>query len=132
MPGLSLLDVSIFSPTETEAGQEKGAKVCFDWLKLSANNDVEALETPIGLLPKYEDLKKFITAIDEEYPKPLYDMQLSIFLDNIMKRIVMQTKESCRETIFPKRLFAVYSRQKEELLAQKGKFGAIVALDKLS
>ncbi len=39
-------------------GEKRDVKVWMGWLELYAHGDVEAIETPVGMLPKYEDLKK--------------------------------------------------------------------------
>ena len=113
-------------------GEKKDVKVWLGWLELYANKDVEAIETPMGMLPKYEDLQKLFATIDKEYPKSLYDMQFAIYVDNIIARIDLQNESYSKEKDVPARLFEVYKKQKEELLALKEKFGAIIAIDDLS
>ncbi len=113
-------------------GEKKDVKVWLGWLELYANKDVEAIETPMGMLPKYEDLQKLFATIDKEYPKSLYDMQFAIYVDNIIDRIDLQYEAYNKEKDVPTRLFEVYTKQKEELSVLKEKFGAIVAIDDLS
>jgi phosphoenolpyruvate carboxykinase (GTP) len=112
-------------------GEKKDVKAWLGWLELYANHEVEAIETPIGMLPRYEDLQKLFADIGKEYPKPLYDMQFALYVDNIVQRIDLQRQEYSKEENIPERLFEVYAEQKKELLALKEKFGAIVAIDKL-
>jgi phosphoenolpyruvate carboxykinase (GTP) len=112
-------------------GEKKDVKAWLGWLELYANHEVEAIETPIGMLPRYEDLQKLFAGIDKEYPKSLYDMQFALYVDNIVQRIDLQRQEYSKEENIPERLFEVYAAQKKELLALKEKFGAIVAIDKL-
>lgn len=113
-------------------GEKKDVKVWLGWLELYANNDVEAIASPIGMLPKYEDLKQLFAGIEKEYPKSLYDMQFSLYVDNIVSRIDLQHHEYSKEKNIPKRLFTTYAKQKEELLALKERYGAVVNIDKLS
>jgi GTP-dependent phosphoenolpyruvate carboxykinase len=54
-------------------GEKRDVKAWLGWLELYANGDVKAIETPIGFIPKYEDLKKLFAGINKEYPKALYD-----------------------------------------------------------
>lgn len=110
-------------------GEKKDVRVWLGWLELYAHGEVEAISTPIGMLPKYEDLKKLFAAIDKEYPKELYDMQFALYADNIIQRIDLQTEAYSKEESIPQQLYNVYRRQKEELLALKEKFGSIVAVD---
>ncbi len=107
-------------------GEKKDVKVWLGWLELYAHGDVEAIETPIGFIPKYEDLKKLFDGISKEYPKSLYDMQFSFYIDNILKRIDLQTEAFGKEKNLPPQLFKVYEKQKAELLSYKEKYGSIV------
>ena len=113
-------------------GEKKDVKVWLGWLELYANGDVEAIETPIGFIPKYEDLKKLFDGIDKEYPKSLYDMQFALYVDNIIKRLDLQTEAYSKEKNLPAQLFKVYEKQKAELLALKEKFGAVVSVEQLA
>jgi len=44
-------------------GEKRDVKVWLGWLELRAHGDVEAIETPIGFIPKYGDLKRLFTKI---------------------------------------------------------------------
>ncbi len=113
-------------------GQKRDVKVWLGWLDLFANGDVQAIDSPIGWLPHYEDLKKLFDGIGKEYPKALYDMQFALYVDNILNRIDMQTEAYRQEDDIPAQLYTVYEKQKEELLALKEKYGSIVNIDNLS
>ncbi len=55
------------------------------WLERRSHGEVDAIDTPIGYLPKYEDLKSlFKSRIDKEYPEDLYVKQFSLYIDNIV------------------------------------------------
>ena len=112
-------------------GEKKDVHVWLGWLELYVNGDVEAIETPIGFLPKYEDLKKlFNDKIQKEYTVELYTMQFSLYIDNIVARIDLQTEEYQKDPDTPARFFELYKVQKNALLALKEKEGAVVAPDK--
>ncbi|MCJ7684982.1 MAG: phosphoenolpyruvate carboxykinase (GTP), partial [Desulfobacteraceae bacterium] len=65
-------------------GEKKDVHVWMGWLERRVHNDVSAIATPIGLLPKYEDLKElFKSLIDKEYDRELYNRQFSLYIDNI-------------------------------------------------
>jgi len=113
-------------------GEKKDVRVWLGWLELYAHGDVEAIETPIGMLPKYDDLKQLFGGINKEYPKELYDMQFTLYIDNIVHRIDLQSEAYSRENNIPTQLFNVYRKQKEALLGLKEKFGSQVPVDKLS
>ncbi len=113
-------------------GEKRDVKVWLGWLELFAHGDVEGLETPIGYLPKYEDLKKLFSGIDKEYPKSLYEMQFALYIDKIVARIDLQTEAYGNEENLPPQLFEVYAAQKAELAALKDEHGPIVQPDQLS
>lgn len=112
-------------------GEKKDVKVWLGWLELFANGDVEAITTPIGYLPKYEDLVTLFQAINKEYPKSLYDMQFSLYVDKIVDRLDLQRDAYSKEPEVPQILFKIYENQKNELLQLKEKFGSIIPIDKL-
>ncbi len=112
-------------------GEKKDVKVWLGWLELFAHGDVESIETPVGFLPKYADLVPLFKSIDKEYPKSLYDMQFSLYLDKIIERIELQKEAYAKEDGIPDKLFEIYAQQKTDLEQLKEKFGAIVPADKL-
>ena len=111
-------------------GEKKDVRVWLGWLELYAHGDVDAIETPIGMLPKYEDLKKLFDGINKAYPKNLYDMQFTLYVDNIIHRIDLQTEAYSREHNIPAQLFNIYRKQKEELLKLKEQYGPTVEVEK--
>ncbi len=114
-------------------GEKRDVKVWLGWLELYAHGDVEAIETPIGLLPKYDDLKSlFNDKIDKEYSKELYEMQFSLYIDNIIARIDLQKNAYSNEKNLPGKLFEIYDAQKSGLEVLKEKFGSVVKPDQYS
>jgi phosphoenolpyruvate carboxykinase (GTP) len=112
-------------------GEKKDVRAWLGWLELFANGEVEAITTPIGYLPKYEDLVPLFKTIDKEYPKSLYDMQFSLYIDKIVHRLDLQREAYSKEPELPQMIFKVYENQKKELLQLREKFGAIIPMDKL-
>ncbi|MFO7750782.1 MAG: phosphoenolpyruvate carboxykinase (GTP) [Desulfobacteraceae bacterium] len=116
----------------TLLGEKKDVKVWLAWLDRYAHGEVDHIDTPIGHLPRYDDLKTlFDRIIRKPYPKELYLKQFSLYLDNIMKRIDLQHRAYSREENIPETLFRVLETQKEELLALKERHGSIVSPDLL-
>ena len=107
-------------------GEKKDVKVWLGWLELYANGDVESIETPIGFIPKFDDLNKLFAGISKEYTKDTYSMQFSLYIDKIVSRIDLQTEAYKKEENIPAKLYQVYEKQKKELLALKDKKGAVV------
>ncbi|RJQ78080.1 MAG: phosphoenolpyruvate carboxykinase (GTP) [Desulfobacteraceae bacterium] len=107
-------------------GEKRDVKVWLSWLERRAHNEVQAIDTPIGLLPKYADLKAlFKQRINKEYPRELYDKQFSLYIDNIIKRIDLQIEAYGKEKNLPARLFEVLKAQRQGLMALKEKYGSI-------
>ncbi len=108
-------------------GEKKDVKTWMAWLEQRAHREVDAIETPIGYLPKYEDLKRlFKERIDKEYPEDLYTKQFSLYIDNIVARIDLQEEAYGKEQHIPARLFDILEKQRAELMALKEKYGPIV------
>jgi phosphoenolpyruvate carboxykinase (GTP) len=113
-------------------GEKRDVRVWLAWLERKAHNDVDHIDSPIGLLPKYEDLRELFTSIiDKEYPKELYQKQFSLYLDNILNRIDLQLEAYGKETGIPARLFEILGEQREELLKLREAHGPVVSPDQL-
>ena len=97
------------------------------WLERRAHNEVDAIETPIGFIPVYEDLRRlFKELIDKDYPEALYAKQFSIYADNILSRIALQLEAYSQEDNTPQRLFDILQEQQRDLMALKEACGPIV------
>ena len=108
-------------------GEKRDVKVWLAWLERRAHGEVEAIETPIGYVPRYEDLKTlFSTIIDKAYPESLYNQQFSLYIDNILGRIELQIEAYRKEEQIPVQLFKVLEAQQEGLTHLKNQFGPVV------
>ena len=113
-------------------GEKRDVRVWLAWLERKAHNDVDHIDSPIGLLPKYEDLRElFASIIDKKYPRELYQKQFSLYLDNILNRIDLQLEAYGKETGIPARLFEILGEQREELLKLREAHGPVVSPDQL-
>lgn len=113
-------------------GEKRDVKVWLAWLERHAHGDVESIETPIGCLPKFNDLKElFQSIINKEYAKELYARQFSLYIDNIIGRTELQIEAYGKEANVPEKLFEVLNEQKTSLLELRDRFGAIVTPDEL-
>ena len=109
-------------------GEKRDVKAWLGWLERRAHQDVDAIETPIGYLPKYEDLKDlFRDIINKDYPQELYAQQFSLYIEKILARIDLQTEAYRKEENIPERLFAVLLEQRSGLLSLQEKFGPIAS-----
>jgi len=108
-------------------GEKRDVKVWLSWLERRAHGEVEAIPTPIGELPKYEDLHSlFQSIITKDYPESLYVKQFSLYLDNILKRIDLQITAYGKELNVPDRLFEILKKQRDGLMALKDLHGSVV------
>jgi phosphoenolpyruvate carboxykinase (GTP) len=114
-------------------GEKRDVKAWMAWLERRAHGEVEAIDTPIGYLPKYEDLKNlFKSKIDKDYPEDLYNKQFSLYIDNIIGRIDLQVEAYGKEKHIPQKLYDILKEQRQELVALKDKYGAIVTPQQLA
>lgn len=66
----------------------KDKHVWLKWMDLRVNKEADAIETPIGYIPKYEDLKKlFKKVLGKEYNKEDYDEQFKIRIPECIAKI---------------------------------------------
>jgi phosphoenolpyruvate carboxykinase (GTP) len=97
------------------------------WAEGRVHGDYEALETPIGFIPRYPDLKKlFRTLLDKVYSEDDYKIQFSIRIDNYLEKME-RMKESFRdEEDIPQEFWEVHNKIKGELVALKTNTGRTV------
>jgi phosphoenolpyruvate carboxykinase (GTP) len=113
-------------------GEKRDVKVWLSWLARFAHGEVQAIETPIGFVPEYKDLKQlFASLIDKQYSRELYDRQFSIYIDNILARIELQREAFGKEKNLPEELFKVYDEWTAGLLELKEVYGNVVTPNKL-
>ena len=108
-------------------GEKKDVKVWLSWLERMAHGDIASIETPIGRLPKYDDLKElFSSLIKKDYSYELYEKQFSLYIDKIISRLDLQHAAYKKEENIPERFFEILDEQKKGLETLKAEFGAIV------
>ena len=127
-----LIDCARGGDLDKLLGEKRDVKAWLTWLEKYAHGEVKAIETPIGYIPRYEDLRKiFKELVDKEYSRELYVKQFSFYVDNILARIQLQEDAYRKEKKMPARIFEVYEEQKKGLLALKEKHGPIVKPESL-
>jgi phosphoenolpyruvate carboxykinase (GTP) len=106
--------------------------VWIKWMEKRVHHEVEALETPTGYLPKYEDLRKlFKEVLDKNYAKEDYVKQFTIRIpENLAKidRVSRFYQENVTDT--PLELFGLLYMQRQRLLDAKEKFGDYISPEK--
>jgi phosphoenolpyruvate carboxykinase (GTP) len=127
-----LTDAARGGTSQKLLGEKRDVKAWMAWLERRAHKEVEAIETPVGYLPKYEDLKDlFNSKIDKEYPQDLYVKQFSLYIDHIIARIDLQIEAYGKEANIPVKLFEALNEQKEGLQILKNKYGSVVTPSRL-
>ncbi len=104
-------------------------EVWLKWMELRTHRDVEAIETPTGHIPLYEDLKElFEEVLDKDYTEEEYEKQFTIrvtkHLDKI-KRIKNIYEEDIQDP--PEELFEELEKQKKRLKEAKEKHGDYIS-----
>ncbi len=134
MAGLNyfLTDAARGGTSQKLLGEKRDVKAWMAWLERRAHKEAEAIETPIGYLPKYKDLKDlFSSKIDKQYPQDLYVRHFSLYIDHIIARIDLQIEAYGKEANIPAKLFEVLQEQKEGLQILRKKYGSVVSPSQL-
>ncbi len=109
-------------------GEKRDVIVWLSWLERYCHGEVPIIETPIGYIPQYKNLKVlFSELLGKDYPVGVYDQQFSLYVDKILYRIDLQEESYKEEEKIPGRLFDIYAEQRTALLDLKAQFGPIVA-----
>ncbi|MCK4797437.1 MAG: phosphoenolpyruvate carboxykinase (GTP) [Spirochaetes bacterium] len=99
-------------------------KVWLLWAEGRVHNEYDAIKTPIGLIPKYEDLNALFKQIfNREYTKDDYVKQFSIKIPNYLAKIQRMEKIYNDEPNIPKEFTNIMNNQKQSLLNCKTKYG---------
>ena len=103
--------------------QKVDKKVWLYWMEGRVHGEYEAIETPIGLIPKYEDLKHLFKQIfDRNYERADYEAQFSLKLSGLLARLGRIEKIFAEEEGVPAEFFEHLAQQKQRLLQAQNKF----------
>ena len=109
--------------------EREDKRVWLKWMELRTHGDVDAIKTPTGYIPKYEDLKRlFSDVLGKDYPKEDYIKQFTFRIpENLAKtdRIIRIYKNEVIDT--PDLVFEVLKAQKERLLETQKKYGDYIS-----
>lgn len=109
-------------------------KVWLKWAELRVHNEVGAIKTPTGLIPKYQDLRKlFKEVLNKDYSEDSYIKQFTVRVpENLAKvdRIEKIYRTQVKDT--PEILFKVLDEQRQRLLTAREKYGDYIQPDKLA
>ncbi|HJW65991.1 MAG TPA: phosphoenolpyruvate carboxykinase (GTP) [Candidatus Bathyarchaeia archaeon] len=106
--------------------------VWIKWMELRVHGEVEAMRSPTGYLPKYEDLRRlFSRVLNKDYDLEDYVKQFTIRVpENLGKieRVQRFYQENVSDT--PLELFGILYMQRGRLLQAKASFGDYISPEK--
>ena len=108
--------------------------VWLKWMELRSHREVEAIKTPTGLIPKYEDLKRlFREVLDKEYPEKDYIEQFTVRVAENLARIErVEAFYRTKVPDTPQIVFEVLEEQKQRLSLAREKYEDYISPNKLS
>ncbi|MBU1004260.1 MAG: phosphoenolpyruvate carboxykinase (GTP) [Nanoarchaeota archaeon] len=99
-------------------------KIWLLWVEGRVHNEFNAIETPIGFIPTYDDLKGlFKKVFDRDYTKEEYEQQFSIRIPKLLEKLDRMEKVYGQEEGLPEVFLEHLKQEKERLLKAKEKFG---------
>ncbi len=103
--------------------------VWIKWMELRVHKEVEALKTPTGYIPKYDDLRKlFKQVLNKNYAKDDYIKQFTIRVpENLAKieRVQRFYQENVSDT--PLEMFGILYMQRQRLLEANQRYGDYIS-----
>ncbi len=106
--------------------------VWLKWMELRSHNEVGAIKTPTGLIPRYEDLKKlFKEVLGKKYSKDDYVKQFTLRVpEHLAKidRIMAIYRDKVPGT--PKIVFEVLEEERKRLAEARKKYGDYIPPEK--
>ena len=101
--------------------EKNDKKVWYKWMELRVNGDVDAIKTPTGYIPLYEDLARlFKEVLGKEFSRDLYDELFRFRVaENLKKleRLEKIYKEQVKNT--PARVFEVFEEARRRILGRE-------------
>jgi len=110
---------------ENFLNHKKDKRVWLKWMELRAHGEAEAIETPTGRIPKYDDLKRlFGEVFNKDYSEEEYAEQFTLRIPENLAKIERITK-IYREKVndVPDVLFTALEEQRKRLEQARGKHG---------
>ncbi|HEG44357.1 MAG TPA: phosphoenolpyruvate carboxykinase (GTP), partial [Phycisphaerales bacterium] len=95
------------------------------WAELRHNGDVEAIKTPTGYIPLYEDLVKlFKDKLGEDYAKEAYTKQFTVRVPNLLAKIDrVEAIYKAKVADAPQVVYDVFDAQRTRLKEAQAKHG---------
>lgn len=101
-------------------------KVWLLWAEGRIHGDYDTVETPIGNIPLYEDLKKlFKETLDKDYTEDEYKSQFAIRLDRYLEKMA-RMKEAFKNTNLPDEFKVEFNNEMDKLKKARKEFDRAV------
>lgn len=107
----------------------KDKYVWVKWMELRVNGDVDAVRTPTGFVPKYDDIVPlFWHVLSQGYPREDYEKQFMLRVPESLAKIE-RIEHTYRTQVpdAPSVLFDVLDAQRLRLLAAAKEFGEYIS-----
>ena len=103
-------------------------RVWAKWMELRVHGEVEAIRTPTGLMPQYEDLERlFRQVLNEAYTPAQYEEQFTLRIPENLRKIERVDKTYRTQVPdAPQVLFDILAQQRDRLLAAQAEHGDYV------
>ncbi len=103
-------------------------KIWIMWMEGRANDVFDGIETPIGLIPEYEDLKQlFKEYLDQDYSKDEYIEQFSIRVDKYLAKFERMKTIFGKQKDVPAEFMDEISSLMKLLEEAKTKYGPVIS-----
>lgn len=104
-------------------------RVWLKWMELRVNDEVEAIETPTGFIPKYTDLKRlFQDVLNKEYSEADYIQQFTTRIPENFAKIERLRKIYTERVLdTPAVVMKVFAEQEDRLKTAQAKYGDYIA-----
>ncbi len=103
-------------------------RVWLQWMELRVRGEVDAVRTPTGLIPRYEDLRRlFRTYLDSEYTREEYVEQFRIRIPELLAKLGRVEAVYRSEAEVPEELFRQIADQRRRLESLRQKQGDYVS-----
>jgi len=95
------------------------------WAEGRVHNEYEAIKTPIGFLPIYDDLAALFSGVfpGRVYSKKEYEQQFSIRIQKYLEKYARMEEQYKIETDMPEEFWECLDKRKSEIIKLKDLFG---------
>jgi len=113
--------------------EKRDKYVWLKWMELRVHGDLDAIETPTGYIPVYEDLRNlFEKYLNKEFKEDLYEKLFSIRISKLLKKYERAWNiYATKVPDTPKKFYYIMIEQKRKLEEAESLFGAVVSPFKL-